>query len=456
MQHKHSIYSNLKYVFTLLILIVATAEARAAFPFELKGIDPAKVGILITDLKEDTVILDHNSTKWLVPASVMKSVTSATVLSTTSPDARLTTTVLAEGKLKDDCLDGNLIVVVTGDPTVESRHFPGNLGFADSIAVTLDRLGIKRITGRVEIDDTGFKDAGIPSGWLDEDVLWTYGTGLYGANYKDNAVRLTVPSGKTEPYTPDVSVKYQKGKGKVNVKRQRGSSVFTVTGRVPKGGVHDTYANPNPASAMLHEITATLSNHDIALDNKKIRRGGEVDTIYCHTSPTVGEILRSLMVRSDNMMAEGMLRTLAPGESRADAIEREREILTAEGMPTSGLVIEDGSGLSRNDRLSPRFLTDLYRFMLSTPAGTDYVGLFPVAGHDGTMRAFLKDTELDGRVAMKTGSMRGVQCFGGYMLDADGTPACSIVVLVNGFTCERYRVKNAIADMLLEKLTPYL
>ena len=156
------------------------------------------------------------------------------------------------------------------------------------------------------------------------------------------------------------------------------------------------------------------------------------------------------MVRSDNMMAEGMLRLVSYDSSRKEAIARERQLFTDAGLDVNGIVIEDGSGLSRNDRLSPRFLVNLYRYMLDLPQGQSYVGLFPRAGHDGTMRNFLKGTDLDGVIAMKTGSMRGIQSYSGFKLDENGIPTHAIAIMVNGFTCGRDVLKNEIQHLLLQ------
>ena len=80
-------------------------------------------------------------------------------------------------------------------------------------------------------------------------------------------------------------------------------------------------------------------------------------------------------------------------------------------VDTRRVVIEDGSGLSRNDRLTPMFLANVFTWMASHYKAPDYVSLFPKAGCDGTLKSFLRDTPLEGRVALKTGSMRGVQSY---------------------------------------------
>lgn len=446
----HSSFRFIRTVFVVLSLI-ATISVKAAFPFNINGVDPAKVGIMIYDLRGDSVVMDHNGFKWLIPASVMKSVTSAAVLCTKNADDCFTTSVVIDGKIKKSSLDGNLVIECCGDPTIESSHFPENTGLCNNIVAALVKAGIKEIKGKIIIKQDDFADAGYPDSWVTADLLHTYGAGLYAANYKDNTVRLTLPAGTLTPTTPSVSVQKNPSKNGLSVSRARGSKTFVVSGKI--GSYSDSYANPDPASSMEYEITRAILDAGIIIGNETLK-GGKHEVLYNHVSPAYRDILHSLMIRSDNMMAEGMLRSVEPGGTRADAIEHEIGLWTDAGLPVDNIVIEDGSGLSRNDRLSPLFLTELYRHILNTSVASEYVALFPKAGIEGTMKNFLKDTPLQGRVVMKTGSMRGIQCFGGYLLDDGGIPTHTIVVLVNDFTADRARVKAGIASLLIDKFVP--
>lgn len=156
------------------------------------------------------------------------------------------------------------------------------------------------------------------------------------------------------------------------------------------------------------------------------------------------------MVRSDNLFAEGMLRALAPDDSRDAAIGREKELWTSRGLDMECAIIFDGSGLTRGDRLQPRFVADLLEWMIKSPIGDLYLSFFPRAGVDGTMKNFLAKTPLCGSLALKTGSMNAVQSFAGYRLDESGKPTHVIVIIINGFTCKRPELRTAVEDLLLE------
>ena len=287
---------------------------------------------------------------------------------------------------------------------------------------------------------------------MTEDIPWYYGARLQGANFRDNRFRLRLPSKETTPYVPDLKYSFsQPGLRRVKIDRKDGSETFLVSGNVRRRGLSDTFSTPYPWKVMRHEIETTLSDYGIKTQGKEINHPSQSQLIYTHKSPTFAEIMRSLMFRSDNLMAEGMLRAITPGGTRSDAITEENAIWALAGISAHGVNIIDGSGLSRDNRLTARFLGDVYKYMLLDDFVSDYVTLFPKAGYDGTMQNFLLDTPLEGRVAMKTGSMKGVQSYGGYLLDEEGNPTHLIVFLVNGFRCSRAALKNDIQRLLLEK-----
>lgn len=450
----HSRRESRRSLLALLWLLLAIpAAVGASHPLKIAGADRTDVGIYIEDLRTGKVLADYNSEVAMVPASVTKSLTAATAYSTFSPRGRFTTPVAINGKVKKGVLDGDIIISTIGDPTLESVHFPDNRGFADSIVSALKARGIKEVKGTVIIDESNFVDSSIPAGWLKEDVLVPYGAGVYASNFRDNRMTLTVPSGATSPATPGIRVNRTGGKGPLRISRHPNSNVFNVSGSGKKG--HSaTVANPAPGSTMLAEVMTAIRKAGIEIENKPVHADEEGDeVIYLHQSPQVEDILRSLMFRSDNMMAEGMLRSLAPGKARPEAIDTERNFWLEKGFDVTKLRIEDGSGLSRNDRITPRFMADVYKWMYHTDMAGGFVSLFPKAGQDGTMRNFAKGTALDGRLATKTGSMKGVQCYGGYLLDDDGNPTHAVVVFVNNFRCGRDVLKREIQRFLLATLS---
>jgi len=426
-------------------------SAAYAFPLKVNGLDTVRTAILIRDLRFGVDVVAENIDRPLIPASVMKSVTVASMLNLADPQERFSTPVVADGEICDSVLDGNIIVKACGDPTIESQYFPAAKGFADSIAAGLKLLGIKIVKGDVIIDESDFPDATTPEGWMEEDLLWYYGTRLHGANFRDNRFRLRFPSKAMDPFVPDLKFSIVRKRGRrIKIDRKDGSETFIVTGNTRRA-LNDVFATPYPYKVMRHEIVSKLENSGIKVERKQVRPAGSATIVYTHRSPVFADIMRSLMYRSDNLMAEGMLRALTPGGTRKDAIIEEHAVWAQAGISAHGVEIKDGSGLSRDNRLTARFLADIYQYMIAEPYASDYSSLFPKAGMDGTMRHFLAGTGLEGRVAMKTGSMKGVQSYAGYLFDDNGNPTHVLVFMVNNFHCSRAALKNDIQRLLLEK-----
>ena len=156
------------------------------------------------------------------------------------------------------------------------------------------------------------------------------------------------------------------------------------------------------------------------------------------------------MMRSDNLYAEAMLRTLArrlnaPGSTEAGAREAAK-VWKKRDIPLSGVCIVDGSGLSRSNRLTAAFLTGILTDMADN---VEYASFFPLAGQEGTLKKFLADTPLDSYVALKTGSMNGIQSYAGYLLDEDFAPTHSIVVISNNLK-DRNKMRSDLEKCLLE------
>ncbi|MDE6378774.1 MAG: D-alanyl-D-alanine carboxypeptidase/D-alanyl-D-alanine-endopeptidase, partial [Duncaniella sp.] len=422
----------------------------ASFPLKIAGIDTTRTAVWIHDLRWGYDLVNANIDRSLVPASVMKSITCASLLNLCAPDERFTTRITFTGTVTDSVLRGNLLVHAVGDPTIESRHFPEAQGFASNIAKALGSLGITRIEGDVIIDESAFPDATTPPGWMAEDIVVPYGARLHGANFHDNTFRLTLPAAKSEPRVPGLSFNYLSPKRRgVKVERKDGSETFTVIGN-KRRALSTNLAIPYPAKAMRAAIVDTLDDYNIKVDGNTLTPAGDEVLLLEHHSPTFADIMRSLMHRSDNLMAEGMLRAIVPGGTRAQAVKEENAVWTFCGISPHGVNIVDGSGLSRDNRLTARFLGEVYRQMLTDEESATYVSLFPRAGYDGTLRYFLADTPLEGRVVMKTGSMKGVQSYSGYLLDEEGKPSHLLVFMANGFTCPRQALKKEIQRLLLE------
>ncbi len=455
---KHSTMQKIyRRLLTCAILLAALPCWGAEGPLNVKGKEAMGVGIIITDLSTGETLREYQSEKVFTPASILKSFTTATATSLLPTDFRFETPVYVTGDVEGGVLNGDLVVEATGDATIESSHFK-NKGFCDSIVAALLREGVREINGNCTVTSSGYwaDDDVIPQ-WEVEDVAWSYGTGLHAFNYKDNNFVLTLKTGKTRPAIESLIVEDNTTSGDDGPVLMRGSKSYllNIYGKVPKD---DSYAincsMPFPDDVFLDELMQKLQAAGIEVTGD-MESGLETGTkagktIYTHRSPLLKDIMHSLMIRSDNLFAESVLRLIARGKSRDEAIKKELATWKSRGIDCGYSYIYDGCGLARTDKISPKMLAGVLRWMANSEYGRDYVSLFPVCGKEGTVTSFLKGTKLEGAMALKTGSMSGVQCYAGYKLDKSGKPTHAVVIMVNNFFCSRAELKKATEKYLLD------
>ena len=385
-------------IFFLPVLAASGDEAVADF-IKKNGIDPNSVSVKNIDLADGSTVASHNEATPLVPASIMKSVTTAALLESAGPDWRYHTRIYIDGPNDLGYLRGNVIVEGACDPTLNSDKEPYSDDIVEEICQALSSQLIKRIEGSVIIDEGNFCGDPRPASWAKEDCAKYYGTGSHALNYSDNA---------------------------------RGD-----------------FAVNDPSASFTTILKKKLAEHGIELENNDMSEVRRIQ-IHDHMSAPLDEIMRSCMMRSDNLFAESMLRTYGKLEgcdgSTDSAALREMELWETKNLPLDGVEIVDGSGLSRSNRVTANFMSELLKNMSDNP---HYASFFPLAGQEGTLKKFLAGTPLDSYVAMKTGSMRGIQCYAGYKLDDDYMPTHVIVIIMNEINKSRDRAKKAAENMLL-------
>lgn len=379
--------------------IYADNDAVSEF-LKRNGIPNSSVSVKIIDLEDGSTIASHNENSSLIPASILKSVTTAALLESTGPDWRYHTRIYIDGPNDLGYLRGNLIIEGACDPTLNSDKEPYSEDIVEEICQALSSQLINRIEGNIIIDESNFSGDSHPSSWAKEDRNKYYGTGSHGLNYSDNA--------------------------------------------------NGDFADHRPSSTFINILKRSLQNHNIDLEQKDMPEGRRIQ-IFDHQSAPIDEIMRSCMMRSDNLFAESMLRTYGKLEgcdgSTIQAAAHEMNLWEEKNLPLEGVRIVDGSGLSRSNKVTANFISELLKEMSGNP---HYASFFPLAGQEGTLKKFLAGTSLDGYVAMKTGSMKGIQCYAGYKLDDDYMPTHVIVIIMNEITKSRDKAKEAAEKMLLK------
>ena len=386
----------------------------------------AQWGVLIVNPRTGDTLYSKNAGKLFMPASNMKIITSAAALTLLGPDYRYRTTFLTDGEVRDSLLDGNLLVIGRGDPTVSDRMRGTATTVMDALADSLRAHRIRQISGSLARVGNAFPDSIYGNGWEWDDLGEYYGAGVDELIFNEGMAPTTL--------------------------------------RPPPDTARDSlYSGPakSPAKAYLDAL------HD-ALVRKSIRMDGAVrdsifptpfkmDTLFVLVSPPLREILPALMKPSQNQIAEILLRTIGLERGGLGTADSARKIvgqqLLAWGVQPDGFVIRDGSGLSDQDLLTPETIVRVLDRIQRDTAFATYYNSMPIAGVDGTIDTRMKGTPAEGNVHAKTGTLSKARSLSGYVTSADGERLI-FSILANNTTTPGSAVTH-VADVIAAALASY-
>ena len=439
-----------------------------------------------------------NQEKRLVPASTMKLITTGAAMHQLGPDFKFTTRIGYSGEIKDGTLEGDLYIVGGGDPTIASK---------DSIALRrdalfaqwkgfLDKAGIKKINGQV-IGDGRYFDGPIERDtWMYQDIGTAYGTGGDGLCYYENAIDMKVTHGPTVGSQVNVLVSYPSLPWmKYSFPCKTGSAgtgdqLYMFTSEfAPYAEVRGTFAidrqpkteefsNKFGAYTCAYHFSEYLRAHgvDISRGVADVRLGrirsnlssldpgpyaakvDDLKMIGMSYSPALKKIVRECLLKSDNFYAETLYSILGRRlhhSAQQDSCQAAlTDVLTKLGANPSSIRVDDGSGLSRTNYISPEYFVKFLSAMMDSPVFGDYVEtLGQPGGRYYESRLKGESDVLKSRVHLKSGSMGGVRCFSGYIEPSEGSKADAIVfsIMTNNLTVSAGRV-DPIIDRIITLL----
>lgn len=442
----------------------------------------ASVGVSVVDMTTGRPVVAYNADKSLTPASVLKLITTATALETLGENYRYKTNI---GLDADD--PSRIVVIGSGDPTLGSEAFDDHPGtFFTAVADALRNALPHDREYSLYVVDNLFGYNGISPEWTWIDMGNYYAAGAYGISIFDNSYKLFFNTSdmnscpkilRTEPEMKNLT--FQNGLTLNTTGRDNGyiygipfSNERAVRGDIPAGRKEFSIKGdiPDPGLLLGETLAGYLSaaglkigqvetaRVDYLSGNCSAERSGRtrIGKVLCtHVSRPLKEIIREVNIESNNHYAEHLIRTI--GRKRNDNIyvdalgEGIAFVHTYWGkndLPVTSLQMHDGSGLAPQNAVSPQLLTDLLVYMYGrSDQSFVFFDSLPKAGQEGTLKSFLNDTRLSGKIAAKSGSIGGVQCYAGYLID--GNKRYAFAVMVNKFSDTRPQVKRAIEQYLL-------
>jgi D-alanyl-D-alanine carboxypeptidase/D-alanyl-D-alanine-endopeptidase (penicillin-binding protein 4) len=386
----------------------------------------AQWGVLIVDPRTADTIYSKNAGKLFMPASNMKIITSAAALTLLGPDFTYRTTFVTDGEVRDSLLDGNLLVIGRGDPTISDNMRGLATLVMDTLADSVRAHGIRQITGSLARIGDAFPDSIHGYGWEWDDLGEYYAAGVDELIFNEGMA----PTSLRPP--PD-TVR---------------DSLYSGPAKDPGTG----YLNAFNDALVRKHINVETGVMDSILPNPI-----KIDTLFTYVSPPLRNIIPALMKPSQNQIAEILLKTIGLERGGMGTADSARKIvaqqLLAWGVQPDGFVIRDGSGLSRHDLVSPETLVRVLDRMQQDTAFAIFYNAMPIAGVDGTLKDRMKGTPAEGNVHAKTGSIASARSLSGYVTTADGERLI-FSILSNNWTTPSSAV-TGIADQIAAALATY-
>lgn len=465
-------------IFLLVGCAAATQRAhnhKSDLPSRLDAIFASQPGAVygcrVVDLGTGREIYSHNPDLPLMPASNLKLFVTATALDDLGPNYPLRTTLGYDGK--------NLWIIGGGDPACgdpsmsRARHEPITAMF-DRWANVLRSKGIDRIAGNLYYDARIFDQQLVNPSW-DHSLLgeW-YAAPVSGLNFNDNCIDITLwPTKSGQPmrvsFVPPTNLvriinETRKGKGAgPDVYRRGMADVYVVHGNSTKKTRLDSKPVTDPAAFFADALRTNLKSHGISIAGRSMSAPQGPNhaprTLAVHQT-RLADAIKRMDKDSQNLFAEA-LDKLVGHVYAMEALHKDEPgswplgsaaahaFLTRHHINASALVMVDGSGLSRQDRITVRQMTEMLRVVHHASYSAAFSQALPISGVDGTIKHRM--TDIPGKVLGKTGFISGVRSLSGYITTRHGhTLVYSIIYnQIKGGVMPYQKVQDRICEELV-------
>jgi D-alanyl-D-alanine carboxypeptidase/D-alanyl-D-alanine-endopeptidase (penicillin-binding protein 4) len=461
-----------------LWLALAAAPAAAELPQPMldrlrgTGIPEEAVGVVVQRVSDGRLLVAHGADRALAPASTLKLLTSLAALETLGPAYRLRTELLTRGEPVDGVLGEDLVLRGGGDVDFDAHAFEHVLRIARM-------QGIRELRGDLVLDrrlfDPPRTDVGVPP--FDEAPEFRYNVIPDAMLVNTNLVHLDMVSDgrsvrvESTPPLEGVTLQadfklverdckdWEDGWIAPEVRKGAAGSIrIRLQGEFPRHCTAETAVNVLDRMVFVDRLfRATWKSLGGTFSGRT--REGEAPPaarlIAEHASRTLAELMRDVNKASDNpntrivYLALGASAGAGTGLPTAQLAEREvRAWMQRHGIDPEGLVLENGSGLSRKERIRPSQLAAVLRVALTSPWMPEFTASLPIVATDGSMRKRLRSSQVAGRARIKTGTLRDSSAVAGYVTDEAGETY--IVAAIINHEAAVKGVARPVLDALLE------
>jgi D-alanyl-D-alanine carboxypeptidase/D-alanyl-D-alanine-endopeptidase (penicillin-binding protein 4) len=414
-------------------------------------------GIFIAEEKTQAVLYQHNADQLFVPASNTKLLTTAAALLTLGPNYQLQTPFYGQGQAP--VLEA-LTIIAQGDPTLTRDSLT-------AIAAQLQAKGITEIK-TVVLEDNSAPENRLNPTWEWEDIHYDYAPPINRAILNQNTVTLTLTGKKIgEPAQitwsePLAAQQWQvvnqtrtvaaNPSQNIQIQGLLAQNTLVVTGELSLGSQEiNGVAIPDPTLYFLQTFQQLLKQQGIQVDRVMMTNQANLDRtqipLLTITSPKLGTMIQTTNQDSNNLYAESLLNLLNPLHKAGS--EPVKTALQSLGLDPNTYFLKDGSGLSRQNLVSPRLLGQLLLQINKTPFAKTYQDSLAIAGQNGTLKNRFLQTALVGKLQAKTGTLSGITSLAGYLANIQNQTLI-FSILVNNSDRTAPELRQTI-DQILQK-----
>jgi D-alanyl-D-alanine carboxypeptidase/D-alanyl-D-alanine-endopeptidase (penicillin-binding protein 4) len=430
-------------------------------------LDEAQTGISIVALPSGKAIYSHHADTPLLPASTLKTVTTAAALRYLSPEYRFITQFLYSGTRQGAIIQGDLIVKAGGDPKLTLENLW-------QIAQHLRGMGIQQVTGKLLIDSQFFDNLTQAPEWgEDESSQWAYDARLsaFALNFNTLAVHVSPAqvAGTAAQVWLESQPPYLQLHNQTTTSTQSGNSVALSREQDEQNNVHlyvqgkvslsaeekVIYLNvDDPIRYAAESFRSVLKQAGIEVLGATVlgKMPEKTQLLHRHLSPPLSMILKELNTFSNNFIAEQVLKTIAaevskqPG-SHVEGLRLVQAFLQALGVRLTGVNLVDGSGLSRKNHVTAQAMTDFFTAISNRfDIGPDFLTALRVMGAQGALSPRLSHSPARAQIRAKTGTLTGMSGLAGYVANTQGA------VFAYAFLLNNNRCGYTGADVIEDKI----